>query len=90
MPTYEYRCLKCKKIFEQFQSIKDEPLKKCKFCSGKVERIIGAGGGFILKGNGFYATDYRKGDYKEREKKEKSASCPAKSDKCKGCPKADS
>ena len=88
MPTYDYKCKKCKKIFELFQSMKDEPIKKCKFCSGNVERLIGTGAGFIFKGDGFHATDYRKSEYKEKEKKDKAPSCPAKGkdDKCKGCP----
>lgn len=90
MPTYEYRCSKCNKTFDKFQSIKAAPLKKCKYCSGKVERVISAGGGFILKGSGFYSTDYRKPDYKEKEEKDKPAPCPASKDKaCKGCPKAE-
>ena len=90
MPTYEYRCLKCKKTFDEFQSIKAEALKKCKYCKGKVERIISSGGGFILKGSGFYATDYRKPDYKAKQDKDKpQAACPAeKSKACEGCPKA--
>ena len=88
MPTYEYECLKCKKTFEASQSMKDLPLKKCKYCSGKVKRLIGVGGGIIFKGSGFYATDYRKSDYKEKQKKEKASSCPSKDESCKGCPKA--
>jgi putative FmdB family regulatory protein len=89
MPTYEYECQKCKKTFEAFQSIKDKPLTKCKFCSGTVKRLISAGGGIIFKGSGFYATDYRKRDYKEKEKKEKPSSCPSQGPACKGCPKAE-
>ena len=59
MPTYEYRCLKCKKKFDKLQSMKEDPLKKCIYCSGKVERLIGAGAGLIFKGSGFYQTDYK-------------------------------
>ena len=40
--------------------MKDEPLKKCPSCKGKVERLIGSGAGFIFKGTGFYITDYKK------------------------------
>jgi len=61
MPTYEYRCRKCGHEFEQFQKITDPPLSECPVCSGSVERLITTGGGFILKGRGFYATDYAQG-----------------------------
>ena len=64
MPTYEYACTKCGHQFEQFQSMRDEPLKKCPKC-GKVglKRLISGGSGLIFKGTGFYITDYKnKGD----------------------------
>jgi putative FmdB family regulatory protein len=60
MPTYEYECSKCKYIFEEFQNITDKPLKHCPRCKGNLRRIISGGAGFILKGSGFYATDYKK------------------------------
>ena len=60
MPTYEYRCLKCRKTFSQFQRITDPPLERCVRCKGAVERLISAGVGFIFKGSGFYITDYKK------------------------------
>lgn len=40
MITYRYRCKKEGHTFEVMQSIKDEPLKTCRFCSGEVERVI--------------------------------------------------
>jgi putative FmdB family regulatory protein len=60
MPTYEYACPKCGHQFEQFQSMRDEPLKKCPKC-GKtgVKRLVGKGAGLIFKGTGFYITDYK-------------------------------
>ena len=61
MPTYDYRCLKCAREFEVYQGIKEAPLKTCPKCKGKIQRQIGSGAGFIFKGSGFYATDYRKG-----------------------------
>ena len=64
MPTYEYKCLKCKKRFEAQQRMSDEPLKKCLHCKGRVERLIGTGAGLIFKGTGFYSTDYRKPEKK--------------------------
>ena len=80
MPTYEYRCLKCKKRFEYSQKMSDKPIKVCMHCNGKVERLIGAGGGFIFKGTGFYAVDYKK-TAKEQPKKESNAAAPAKKEK---------
>ncbi|NQT90717.1 MAG: zinc ribbon domain-containing protein [Candidatus Omnitrophica bacterium] len=89
MPTYEYECKKCKKTFEVFQPMKDKPLKKCKYCKGPVIRLIGTGGGFIFKGNGFHATDYRSSDYNAKKNKDKAPpSCPAQDGgSCKDCPK---
>lgn len=84
MPTYEYECLKCGHVFDTFQKITDEPLKRCPKCKGKVNRRIGSGAGIIFKGSGFYATDYRSDGYKKAAK----ADTPApKADK--PIPKAD-
>ena len=75
MPTYEYQCAKCGKIFEHFQSIKAPKLEKCikKGCKGKVTRLLGTGAGIIFKGGGFYETDYRSDNYKSGEKNAKEA-----------------
>lgn len=89
MPTYEYECTKCAHQFEKFQSMKDEPLKRCPKCRCKVRRLIGTGAGIIFKGSGFYQTDYRSNDYHSDAKKESGAaeskpsteSKPAKTDK---------
>jgi putative FmdB family regulatory protein len=60
MPTYEYACSKCGHHFEQFQSMRDEPLKKCPKChKAALKRLIGGGAGLIFKGSGFYITDYK-------------------------------
>lgn len=56
MPTYEYECSKGHH-FEVEQSINDEPLKRCKVCRAKVQRLISASH-FILKGSGWYADGY--------------------------------
>jgi putative FmdB family regulatory protein len=61
LPIYEYQCTECGKIFEVFQSFKDEPLNKCKYCFGKVTKLI-SNCSFQLKGTGWYITDYGKKD----------------------------
>ena len=58
MPIYEYRCKKCGKITEVLQKITDPPLKKCKFCGGKLIKLI-SNNSFILKGSGWFKTDYK-------------------------------
>lgn len=73
MPTYEYECQRCGHVFERYQSMKEEPLKRCPQCRGKVKRLIGAGAGIIFKGSGFYETDYRTEEYKRKAKSEKES-----------------
>ena len=57
MPTYEYECKKCSHRFEVFQSMSDEPIKKCPECGKQVRRLVSGGVGVIFKGSGFYVTD---------------------------------
>ena len=73
MPTYVYRCKKCKHRFELFHSISDDSVKRCPRCKSKAERIPAAGAGILFKGSGFYITDYRSKSYKDKAKQEKSA-----------------
>jgi len=58
MPTYTYRCQKCGEEFERFQSMSDEPVKRCPECKGKVQRVFHPVG-IVLKGSGFHRNDYR-------------------------------
>jgi len=60
MPTYDYVCTKCGHELEIFQSMKDEPLKKCPQCKKPgLKRLLGGGAGLIFKGSGLYITDYK-------------------------------
>jgi putative FmdB family regulatory protein len=74
MPIYEYRCAKCG-VFEVMQKITESPLKKCPTCRGKAARIVSRSS-FVLKGSGWYATDYAKKD-KSTGKKTGEASSDA-------------
>jgi len=67
MPTYEYRCKKCGHIFETFQKITEDPLDSCPECGEAVERLIGLGGGFMLRGS---RLDYGRDDVTTRCGKE--------------------
>lgn len=75
MPTYDYKCDACNHVWEEFQSIKAEPVKKCPSCGkSKARRQIGGGAGLIFKGSGFYLTDYRSDSYKKAAEADKKAS----------------
>lgn len=60
MPTYTYRCQKCGEEVEVVQSMSDPPLKRCKACRGALKRTFHPVG-IVLKGSGFYKTDYGRG-----------------------------
>jgi putative FmdB family regulatory protein len=57
MPIYEYECSKCGRIDEVIQKFSDKPLTRCKYCSGKLQKLI-SHSSFHLKGTGWYITDY--------------------------------
>ncbi len=57
MPIYEYECTKCNKIHEVIQKFSDEPLKNCPICGGELKKLISQSS-FVLKGAGWYVTDY--------------------------------
>ena len=81
MPTYDYRCTACGHEFEEFQSIKADPLKNCPQCrKDALERLIGPGAALIFKGSGFYLTDYRSDNYRKAAKADKESTGGAKSD----------
>jgi putative FmdB family regulatory protein len=61
MPLYEYKCDSCGKTFEVIQKFSDEPLTVHAECGGPVQRLLSAPA-FHLKGTGWYATDYAKGN----------------------------
>jgi putative FmdB family regulatory protein len=75
VPIYEYQCTGCGSKLEVMQRITDEPLKKCPTCKGQLRRLISLTS-FQLKGNGWYATDYKNKDKKpakEKKTEEKTA-----------------
>jgi len=71
MPIYEYDCKKCG-VFEVTQRITESPLTTCPKCSGDVRRLISLTS-FVLKGSGWYATDYARSDGKSESSSDSSA-----------------
>lgn len=77
MPTYEYECPKCPRVFEVRQRITEPALVTCDRCGGPVHRLLSPAP-FILKGGGWYVTDYpsearKKGTSSESGSKESTA-----------------
>jgi putative FmdB family regulatory protein len=61
MPIYEYRCNECGQIFEEWQKDFAERDMDCSMCGGKAKRVI-SNTSFVLKGSGWYVTDYCRGN----------------------------
>jgi putative FmdB family regulatory protein len=60
MPVYEYQCRSCGKLHEIMQRYTDTPLAKCPECGGEMKKLI-SNTSFVLKGTGWYKTDYPSG-----------------------------
>jgi putative FmdB family regulatory protein len=76
VPTYEYECAACRRVFEIRQRISEPPLTTCDVCGGAVHRLLSAAP-FILKGEGWYVTDYPSESRKKAREAEKSSSTSA-------------
>jgi putative FmdB family regulatory protein len=72
VPTYEYQCDKCRQIFEIRQRISEPALTVHDGCGGPVRRLLSAAP-FILKGEGWYVTDYPSEARKKAKESEKGA-----------------
>ncbi len=73
MPTYEYECRSCRRDFEIRQRISEPALTVCDVCGGEVRRLLSAAP-FILKGEGWYVTDYPSESRKQALQSEKTSS----------------
>ncbi len=71
MPIYEYLCLKCERQLEAVQKFSDEPLSTCPECGGELKKLISSTS-FVLKGSGWYVTDYPSAERKKAMEKMKS------------------
>jgi len=60
MPIYEYSCEDCQHVFEEWQKDFTDKEMTCPVCGGQAKRMI-SNTAFILKGSGWYVTDYARG-----------------------------
>ncbi len=76
MPTYEYECPRCPRVFEVKQRITEPALVTCDRCGGPIHRLLSAAP-FILKGEGWYVTDYPS-ESRKKAKESPSKESPSK------------
>lgn len=83
MPFYEYECRACGHAFEEFQKITDKPVRTCPECGSRSLRKLISRTSFVLKGSGWYVTDYARkdGGGKSAEKKTDTSSTKVSSSK---------
>lgn len=79
MPIYEYECRRCGRHMEVEQKITDPPLTDCEVCGGELKRLITATS-FVLKGSGWYVTDYPSPERKKAMEAEKKGAESEKGD----------
>jgi putative FmdB family regulatory protein len=58
MPIYEYHCEKCGHEFEVLQKHFDVDEVPCETCGAAAKRMM-SNTSFVLKGTGWYVTDYK-------------------------------
>jgi len=90
MPIYEYRCAACGHHLEALQKMSEGPLRKCPDCGKSQLRRLVSASRFRLKGSGWYETDFKNKDDKQRnlvgaeasdgERKADAAAAPAKTE----------
>jgi putative FmdB family regulatory protein len=73
MPVYEYECGSCGKRFDVVQKFSDPALSECNLCHATNVRKVLSTPAFVLKGSGWYVTDYASGDRKKGAESEKPA-----------------
>ena len=61
MPIYAYKCDSCGHAKDVLQKMSDDPLTKCPSCGAPAYHKQLTAAGFQLKGNGWYATDFKGG-----------------------------
>lgn len=79
MPVYEYECGTCGGRFEVLQKFSDPEVSVCKLCNASPVKKLLSPTAFVLKGSGWYATDYPSESRKKAMESEKPAAEPATS-----------
>ena len=70
MPIYSYKCNACGHQSDVLQKISDAPLTKCPACGKDSYSKQLTAAGFVLKGGGWYVTDFKDQKGKGQDKKQ--------------------
>ena len=85
MPIYAYRCVSCGFEKDHLQKLNAPSLDTCPQCGEQTYRKQVTAAGFQLKGQGWYATDFKNKPSPDKESTQKHEHSSA----CKCCPGAD-
>src|SRR5947209_18851881 len=90
MPTYEYKCPAGHGFEKFYPTMNSSRRVKCPTCGKMAERQISGGAGLVIKGSGFYITDYKRAGEKQRgeETKPAAGSKPGADSKSGACAKS--
>ncbi len=77
MPIYEYRCNACGAQKEHLQKMSDPQITACPQCGKEAYEKLLSAAGFQLKGNGWYATDFKNGSKPCQTSEGSCSSCVA-------------
>jgi len=80
MPIYAYRCNACGFEKDHLQKLSDPVLSVCPECGAASYAKQVTAAGFQLKGNGWYATDFKGGPTPAAKPPATESAAP-----CKGC-----
>ena len=81
MPIYAYRCDSCGFEKDHLQKLNDPVLTSCPECHQDSYQKLVTAAGFQLKGNGWYATDFKGGS-----KPPAAPPCQTGEGSCSSCP----
>jgi putative FmdB family regulatory protein len=76
MPIYAYRCSACGHAEDVMQKMSAEPLTECPHCHAAAFSKQLTAPGFQLKGNGWYASDFKGGNTAKPKEESTPAATP--------------
>lgn len=80
MPTYEYACDTCGREFEAVKRMSDPAGATCPHCGAERTHRLISHSSFVLKGTGWYLTDYaRKNSSASMDTKDSGSTAPKSS-----------